>query len=124
MANQVTVISLLALDLLRDRALRKPAIAKAFIALLRTAADRLDEDRSAGALTGPAARADLAILRLHLRLLDGERRDLQNAYRLLSTEAVRMSLDRGSITPGAARRAIRLLSSWRRRGRKSQSPAR
>jgi len=116
MANHVTVLALLALDLLRARArMRSPAVTKAFIALLRTVSDRLEEEPSLQALTGPAARGDLTTLRRHLRVLAHDRDALAETYRLLGGEAVRMSLRRGSLSPAAAVAALRLLASPRAR---------
>jgi predicted short-subunit dehydrogenase-like oxidoreductase (DUF2520 family) len=110
MANHVTVLAALSLDLLRRRAGIGGARARRSLAtLLRTAADRIEEIGPETALTGPAARGDLLTLRRHLDVLRGERPVLRNVYRILSAEALRIAARRGDLDRKAAARAARLL---------------
>jgi predicted short-subunit dehydrogenase-like oxidoreductase (DUF2520 family) len=110
MANHVTVLMALSLDLLRRRAGIGGARARRALAtLLRTAADRIEAIGPETALTGPAARGDLLTLRRHLDVLTGERPILRDVYRILSAEAVRIAVRRGDLDSRTATRALRLL---------------
>jgi len=109
-ANHVTVLAALSLDLLRRRAgIGRSGVRRAFVTLLRTAADRIEDVGPEGALTGPAARGDLVTLRRHLTVLASERPELREIYRALSVEAVRIARGRGDLDRRTAARATRLL---------------
>jgi len=111
-ANDVTVLAGLALSLLKRRTRLSPRQARAaFVTLLRTAADRVEEEGAEEALTGPAARGDLDTLRRHLRELRGAPPALGLAYRILGREAILVSRRRGTLGRAAATRAMRLLGA-------------
>ena len=109
-ANHTTILAALAMEILRARAnLRGRQTRAAFGALLRTAADRIEQEGPVAGLTGPAARADILTLRRHMSLLRRARGNLPMLYRILSAEGVRIALRRGDLTREKAAAALRLL---------------
>ncbi len=120
-ANHVTVLAALALDLLRRRGgLRGSVARRAFAALLRSAAERIERDGPERALTGPAARGDIVTIRRHLAVLRSEPARVRAIYSLLSAEAVDLAARRGALAPPLATRTLRALGvprpgpRWRR----------
>jgi predicted short-subunit dehydrogenase-like oxidoreductase (DUF2520 family) len=109
-ANHVTVLAAIALDLLARRASIAGARGRRALGMLvKSAAERIAVDGPVRALTGPASRGDVVTLGRHLHVLRRERGELGEMYRLLSLEAIRIARRRGDLDAPSAARARRRL---------------
>lgn len=117
-ANHTTALAAIGVEILERRSPLKPALLRrAFAALLRSVAERIERDGPIRGLTGPATRGDLSTLRRHVDLLASERAVAREVYALLSKEAIRLAALRGDLPRARAAAARRALRAARRRRR-------
>ena len=91
---------------------REDAVA-ALLPLLEGTIGNLKQVGLPGALTGPVARGDLDTVRMHLLAIEDRAPHLLRAYAEASRHAVRIGLEKGSLTEADARILTRILGSPR-----------
>jgi predicted short-subunit dehydrogenase-like oxidoreductase (DUF2520 family) len=115
-SNDVLALLGLAEELLAAAGVRAAAARAALLPLARGTLAQLERDGAAGALTGPAARGDVATLRAHLRALARISPEGAQVHRLLSRRLAAAAQALGVLAPADARRVRGLAGPGRRRG--------
>lgn len=119
-ANGLVALADLASELLASAGVDRETALEALLPLLQSSLDNLARTGAQGALTGPVARGDAAVVAAHLRELRGD--PARNAYRALAARQVEIALQQGSADPAGLERIARLVSAPRSGPRGGRSP--
>ncbi|AKU90480.1 Rossmann-like and DUF2520 domain-containing protein [Vulgatibacter incomptus] len=106
-ANGLVSLTDLAVGLLEGAEIPREAALDALVPLLESSLQGLAERRLPGALTGPVARGDAAVVQDHLRALAGTA--ALDAYRALSVHALELARAQGTADPAGLERIAELL---------------
>jgi len=108
-ANYLTVLVGLALEILEDIGETPEDAYQAFLPLMVSALENVEESGVGNALTGPIARGDDNTVRIHLKALQAMRPEILQAYKMMGRFAVETALRAGKIQKAKAETLLRLL---------------
>ncbi len=108
-ANYLTVLADLALSIMEDLGETPEDAYQAFLPLMVSALQNIEEFGVGAALTGPISRGDAVTIQQHLEALDELRPEVRQAYEILGREAVNIALRAGRITDKKAREISAIL---------------
>jgi predicted short-subunit dehydrogenase-like oxidoreductase (DUF2520 family) len=108
-ANYLVVLAHLALSIMEEIGESPEDSYQAFLPLMVSALQNIEEFGTAASLTGPIARGDEKTIRAHLEALEQLPPEISNVYKVLGQEAVNLAVRSGGISPDQARRLFALL---------------
>jgi predicted short-subunit dehydrogenase-like oxidoreductase (DUF2520 family) len=108
-SNYLTVLVGLVLEVLEDIGETPEDAYQAFLPLMVSALENVEESGVANALTGPIARGDEKTVSTHLQALREVRPEVLQAYKMLGRAAVELALRAGKIRKVKAETLCRLL---------------
>jgi predicted short-subunit dehydrogenase-like oxidoreductase (DUF2520 family) len=108
-ANYLVVLVHLAVSIMEEIGESPEDSYQAFLPLMVSALQNIEELGTAAALTGPIARGDEKTIETHLQALDELPTGILDSYKVLGQTAVELAARSGSITPDKARRLLQLL---------------
>ncbi|HEX8958718.1 MAG TPA: DUF2520 domain-containing protein [Solirubrobacterales bacterium] len=114
-SNYLVVLASLAADLWAGLGAGREEAIGALLPLLRGTLGNLERVGLPGALTGPIARGDVGTVRRHLDVLAERAPEVLPAYTLLGREAIRIALEKGTLTQVRAGELAALLAEARGR---------
>jgi predicted short-subunit dehydrogenase-like oxidoreductase (DUF2520 family) len=82
---------------------------QAFLPLMVSALQNIEELGTAASLTGPITRGDEKTIQTHLHALEELPTGIPRSYKILGQEAVELAARSGSISPDKAKRLLELL---------------
>jgi predicted short-subunit dehydrogenase-like oxidoreductase (DUF2520 family) len=110
-ANYLTVLVHLAVSIMEEIGETPEEAYEAFLPLMVSALQNIEEFGVGASLTGPIVRGDEKTIQLHLQELEKLRPDLSLVYKVLGLEAVDLALRNGSITREKSERLRKLLKT-------------
>ena len=108
-ANYLVVLNHLALSIMEEIGETPEDSYQAFLPLMVSALQNMEEFGTAASLTGPVARGDEKTIKAHLEALEQLPPEMSRVYRVLGQEAVNLAARSGGISPEQARRLYVLL---------------
>lgn len=108
-ANYLTVLVHLSLTIMEEIGETPEDAYQAFLPLMVSALQNIEEFGVGSALTGPISRGDEKTVSNHINALEALSPDIAKAYKVLGQEAVALAARNGSITREKAERFYRLL---------------
>jgi len=108
-ANYLVVLNHLALSIMEEIGETPEDSYQAFLPLMVSALQNIEQFGTAASLTGPIARGDEKTIRAHLNALEQLPPEISRVYRVLGQEAVNLAVRSGGISPEQARRLYALL---------------
>ncbi len=108
-ANYLVVLAHLAVTIMEEIGESPEDSYQAFLPLMVSALQNIEEFGTASALTGPISRGDEKTIETHVKTLEELPSGVLDSYRVLGQEAVELAARSGSITSDKARRLLELL---------------
>lgn len=108
-ANYLVVLVHLALSIMEEIGESPEDSYQAFLPLMVSALQNMEEFGTAASLTGPIARGDEKTIKAHLEALEQLPPEILRVYKVLGQEAVNLAVHSGGIPPDQARRLFALL---------------
>ncbi len=108
-ANYLTVLVQLAVSIMEEIGESPEDSYQAFLPLMVSALQNIEEFGTAASLTGPIVRGDEKTIRAHLEALEQLPPEILRAYKILGQEAVNLAARSGGISPQQAKRLYHLL---------------
>ena len=112
-SNDLLALLGIGIDLLQSVGLRRREALSALLPLIRGTLVQAERGGLGDALSGPAARGDLATLEAHLKRLDRLSPDAADAHRSLSLRLLALARTEGQTLPPSLRRQLRDLKPRR-----------
>lgn len=108
-ANYLVVLVHEALSIMEEIGESPEDSYQAFLPLMVSALQNIEEFGTAASLTGPIARGDEKTIRAHIDALDQLPAEISRLYKVLGQEAVNLAVRSGGISPDLARRLFALM---------------
>jgi predicted short-subunit dehydrogenase-like oxidoreductase (DUF2520 family) len=108
-ANYLVVLVHMALSIMEEIGESPEDSYQAFLPLMVSALQNIEEFGTAASLTGPIARGDEKTIRAHIDALDQLPPEILRVYKILGQEAVNLAVRSGGISPALAKRLFGLL---------------
>lgn len=108
-ANYLTVLVQLAVSIMEEIGESPEDSYQAFLPLMVSALQNIEELGTAASLTGPIARGDEKTVKAHLEALEQMPPEILRVYKILGQEAVNLAASSGGISPEQAKRLYNLL---------------
>jgi predicted short-subunit dehydrogenase-like oxidoreductase (DUF2520 family) len=108
-ANYLVVLVHTALSIMEEIGESPEDSYQAFLPLMVSALQNIEEFGTAASLTGPIARGDEKTIRAHVEALEQLPPEILRVYKVLGQETVNLAVRSGGISPDQARRLFALL---------------
>jgi predicted short-subunit dehydrogenase-like oxidoreductase (DUF2520 family) len=108
-SNYLVVLVHLAVSIMEEIGESPEDAYQAFLPLMVSALQNIEELGTAASLTGPVTRGDEKTIQTHLQALEELPPGILSSYKILGQEAVELAARSGSISPEKAKRLLELL---------------